>query len=161
MKNILKLFLVISVLLMGITAVMSAQYTKFSKSFIRNFKDCDMYEETDESYFQGQNFKNTRKIFGWKNGFCRYQETFSSSSGTYKINCSFSDVQLDELYSAMKSKSRKVETYNLELFSPQTDDKTGKTNYVKSGSTIIKGNKAYVIWAKYQNNPYFCIPEKL
>ncbi len=160
-KNIILLISAILIISLGITSVFSAQYSKFTRNFIKNFKDCDQYEETTSNQFQGQTFTSTKKIIGWRNGFCRYQEVLSSAAGKYRIDCSFSDVQLDELYEAMKSRYKKTETFNLELFSPQKDEKTGKTTYVKSGSTIIKGNKAYVIWAKYQNNPYFCVPEKL
>ena len=148
-------------LCLGVTCVFAAQYTKFSRQFIKNFKDCDSYEETITTNFQGSNFTTFRKIIGWRNGFCRYQEVISSAEGKYKLNCMFTDVQLDELYNSMKNKSKKTETYNLELFSTKVDEKTGKTDYVKTGSTVIKGNKAYIVWAKYQNNPYFCTPEKL
>ncbi len=61
----------------------------------------------------------------------------------------------------MKSRSNEPETYGLETFVEQIDEKTGKSKFVSNGITTIKGNKAYITWAKYQNNPYFCKPEKL
>ena len=160
-KNLSVFLALIIVFATSITCVFAAQYTKFSRSFIKNFKDCDSYEETITSNFQGSNFTTNRKIIGWKNGFCRYQEVISSNDGKYKLNCMFTDVQLDELYNSMRNKSRKTEAYTLDLFSEKTDEKTGKKTYVKSGTTVIKGNKAYIVWAKYQNNPYFCEVTKL
>lgn len=61
----------------------------------------------------------------------------------------------------MKDKSKTPESYELEMFGEQKDPKTGKIKYIKTGTTTIKGNKAYITWAKYQNNPYFCKPQKL
>ena len=136
--------------------VYAAEITKFSSKFVKHFKDCDLYEETVNSEFQGQTFTTKRSIQGWRNGFCRYQETVSSKDAKYQINCGFSDLQVDDLYESMKDRSKKVERYNLDLFAPKVDQKTGETKYVKDGSTVIKGNKAYITWAKYQNNPYFC-----
>lgn len=140
--------------------VYSAESTKFSRNFTKNFKDCDSYKETTTSNFEGQNFTTTREIKGWRNGFCRYQETVSSSTSKYQINCNFNDMQVEELYEAMKSRSRKVERQNIDLFSEVTD-KNGQKRFVQSGSTIVKGNKGYVLWTKYQNNPYFCSVKKL
>ena len=59
----------------GITNVLASEYTKFSSTFIKKFKDCDYYEETTNSEFEGNAFSTNRKIIGWKNGFCKYQET--------------------------------------------------------------------------------------
>lgn len=139
----------------------AAIYTKFSNDFIKNFKDCDNYSETVSSEFEGEKFTTDRTIQGWRNGFCRYQEVIKSSKGAYKLECSFSNIQVDELYSAMKSRSKEPEKYELELFAPQKDEKTGQTKYVSAGTQTIKGNKAYIVWAKYQNNPYFCKPTKI
>lgn len=144
----------------GLTCVFAATYTKFSSKFIKNFEDCDKYEETVTSEFEGKTFTTNRKLMGWKNGFCKYQETISSSDGKYQLNCSFTNIQVEELYLAMKSRSKEVEKYDLERFAPQTDE-NGKTKYVSMGTQTIKGNKAYIAWAKYQNNPYFCKPQKL
>ena len=47
-----------------------------------------------------------------------------------------------------------------EKFAEQPDAK-GSNKYKVVGSTVIKGNKAFITWAKYQNNPYFCRPEKI
>ena len=136
-------------------------YSKFSSKFKKNFKDCDKYEETTTSEFQGATFTTNRKIKGWRNTFCQYEETVSSVTGSYKLTCGFSSVQVDELYESMKSRSKELIKYELDTFVEQKDPKTGKSKYVKAGSTTIKGDKAYVAWAKYQNNPYFCRPEKL
>lgn len=159
-----KSFILMLTLLMvagaGITCVFAAEYTKFSRKFVKNFKDCDSYTETTTSEFEGKTFTTTRIIQGWRNGFCRYQETMASSDGKYQVNCNFSNVQVDELYEAMRDKSKDAENYNLELFR-EDKDSNGKVKYVRAGSTVIKGNKAYIAWAKYQNNPYFCKPTKL
>jgi len=145
----------------GISCVFAAEYTKFSKSFINKFEDCDPYEETENSQFEGEAFTTHRQIIGWRNGFCQYRETVSSKDGKYQLNCSFPSIQVDELYNAMKSKDKEPERFELELFGQQTDAKTGKVKYVVAGTQTIKGNKAYIVWTKYQNNPYFCTPKKL
>ena len=76
------------------------------------------------------------------------------------MNCSFSNLQVDELYESMKDRAKEPQKYDLDIFSEQTDKK-GQTKYVVVGSQTIKGNKAYITWAKYQNNPYFCKPQKI
>lgn len=156
---------VITITLLLITVVsftyaFAAEYSKFTSKFIKNFKDCESYEETTTSEFEGKNFSSSRKILGWRNGFCKYQETISSSDGKFQVNCAFSPVQVDELYNAMKNRSKDTELFELETFI-QEKDANGKIKYRSNGSTTIKGNKAYITWAKYQNNPYFCKPQKL
>lgn len=136
-------------------------YSKYSSKFKKNFKDCDKYEETINSEYQGETFTTQRKIKGWRNSFCQYEETIASAKGAYKLTCGFSNVQVDELYESMKSKSKELKRYELDTFVEQTDPKTGKVKFVKSGTTTIKGDKAYVAWAKYMNNPYFCRPQKI
>ena len=158
MKKILTLTLAF---LIGASTVFAAEYTKFSRKFIRHIKDCDAYEETITSQYEDATFKTTRKIHGWKNGFCRYTETITSVNGAYKLDCGFTEMQLDDLYEAMKNRSKKAEKYTLDIFVEKTDPKTGATEYVKDGTTEIKGNKAYIVWAKYQNNPFLCKPSEI
>lgn len=148
------------VLVAGMSCVFAAEYTKFSSKFIKHFKDCDYYEESMVSEFEGKQFTTNRKIIGWRNGFCKYEETIKSPEDEYQLNCSFSNIQVDELYNSMRNKSKDPETYELEMFAEQKDKK-GQTKYVVVGSQTIKGNKAYITWAKYQNNPYFCKPQKI
>jgi hypothetical protein len=148
-------------MLTGISCVFASEVTKFSRGFIKHFKDCDVYEETVTSTFEDEEFKSQRKILGWKNGVCRYTETITSKSGGYRLNCNFPEIQVDELYDAMRNRSKTPERFNLEIFTPEVDPKTGETVYVTKGTTLIKGNKAYIAWAKYQNNPYFCKAEKI
>ena len=133
----------------------AATYTKFSSKFIKHFEDCDKYEETVSSEFEGREFSTTRRIIGWKNGACKYQEIVSDSNGNYQLDCSFPSVQLDELYTSMKDRSKSVEQYELQLYGEQKNAK-GPNKYAVVGSTLIRGNKAYITWARYQNNPYFC-----
>ena len=87
-------------LILGST-VMASEYTKFSRKFIRHIKDCDAYEETVTSKYEDMTFNTTRKITGWKNGFCRYSETITSEVGAYNLDCRFTDIQLDDLYEAI------------------------------------------------------------
>ena len=158
MKKILTIIMIFSICA---TYASAAQAVKFSKKFIKNFKDCDAYSETTTSEFEGQTFTTTRKIIGWGNGMCKYQTIISSKTDKYLLDCSFSDIQLDEIYNAMKKHPNKIERASIDLFSPQKDPKTGEIKYNKAGNTIIKGNKGYIVWSKYENNPYFCKPSKL
>lgn len=144
-----------------ITCAFAAEYTKFSSKFVKKFQDCDPYEETTTSEFEGKNFTTTRKIIGWRNGACRYQEVVASGKDKYLIDCTFPNLQVDELYAAMKDRSKEVEKFELEIFGEQKDPKTGKVKYSVAGTQTIKGNKAYIVWTRYQNNPYFCKPQKL
>ncbi len=144
----------------GLSCVFAAEYAKFSKGFINNFKDCDAYEETTVSEYQGETFTTTRKIIGWRNGMCKYEETIKSKDSRYKLNCTLPSIQVDEIYEAMKDKSKEAKRYELETFI-ETKEKNGATKYVSVGTQTIKGNKAYIVWTKYQNNPYFCKPQKL
>lgn len=156
-----KIFSTILTLLIFASTVFAADYTKFSRKFIKHIKDCDSYEETITSQYEDTSFKTVRKIQGWKNGLCKYSETITSAQGAYKLDCGFNEVQLDDLYEAMKDRSKKAEKYTLDLYAERTNPKTGAIEYVKNGSTEIKGNKAYIIWAKYQNNPYLCRPTQI
>lgn len=135
--------------------------SKFSSKFRKNFKDCDKYEETVTSFSEGEEYSFNRKIKGWRNGYCQYEETVTSAKGTYKISCNLSHLQMDDLSAAMKDRSKNLEKYELDLYFEQPDAKTGKVKYVKGGRTTIKGNKAFIAWARIQNNPYFCKPEQL
>ena len=151
------IFIVMSVF----CTVFAANNTKFSSRFVKNFKDCDNYTETITSEFENRSFTTTRHILGWRNGMCRYEETIASPTDSYKLSCNFSAIQVEELYNAMKSKYNSIEKYDLETFAEQRDEKTGQVKYVTNAVQTIKGNKAYITWAKYQNNPYFCKPQKL
>lgn len=157
------LIAIVSAFILGsvFSVVYAEKYTKFSSKFIKNFKDCDKYEENITSTFEDQTFNTNRKIYGWRNGYCRYEEIIKSPKDEYKLTCDLSAMQVDELYEAMKDKSRKTEKYELEVYATRIDEKTGKqTPYVSSTQTI-NGNKAYIVWARIQNNPYFCTPTKL
>lgn len=145
----------------SLTCVYAVEITKFSKSFQKAFKDCDRYEETVNSEFEGRQFSTNRKIKGWRNGFCDYQEIISSGNEKYQLNCGFTGVQVDELTEAMKDRSRDIIKHELDVFTEQVDPKKGEIRYVVAGTTTIKGNKAFVTWAKYQNNPYFCRRKKI
>lgn len=145
----------------SISYVMAAEYVKYSSHFIKKFKNCDAYVEDVSSTYDSDVFNEKREIIGWKNGFCHYRSTIKSSKSGYLLDCMFSDVQVDELYKAMKSSYKTVEEYSLDILVPAKDPKTGQTSYKKIGATPIKGNKAYIVWTKYQNNPYFCRPQKI
>ena len=159
MKKITILSLILTIV--SATCVCASEYTKFSKKFIKHFKDCDAYEETVVSEFEDNSFTTVRKIHGWKGGVCRYSEVITSKNESYRLNCAFAEIHVDDLYEAMKDRSNKAERYDLEVFKSKIDPKTKETYYVQAGSTPIKGNKAYITWAKYQNNPYICRSEKI
>jgi hypothetical protein len=116
---------VLMLALMIVGGIVSAsEYTKFSRKFIRHIKDCDSYEETVTSQYEDMSFKTSRKIHGWKNGFCKYTETITSAQGAYKLDCGFTDVQLDDLYEAMKDRSKKADKYTLDIYVEKNNPKT-------------------------------------
>ena len=49
----------------ALTCAFAAEYTKFSSKFKKSFQDCDPYEETTTSEFEGETFTSSRKIIGW------------------------------------------------------------------------------------------------
>ena len=162
MKKFLAITLGATVVASSVMCAFAADnISKFSSKFRKNFKDCDKYEETVTTFSEGEEYKFERSIKGWRNGYCIYEEVVSSASGAYNVSCKLSHLQLDDLSDAMKSRSKELEKHELDLYFEQTDPKTGKPKYVKGGSTTIKGNRAYIAWAKVQNNPYFCKAEKL
>ncbi len=164
MKKFTLLAVFVTMLVIFVTAAVNAadNYSKFSSAFKKNFKDCDKYQETVNSEYEGENFTSERSIQGWRNGFCRYEEIISSKNGAYKVSCAFSNVQVDELYLAMKSRSKELIKHELDIFVEDPEAKQGKqAKYIKSGTITIKGDLPYITWAKYQNNPYFCKPEKI
>ena len=161
MKKIAILSIITTIALGSLFAVaIGEQNTKFSYKFKKHFKDCDSYEETITSEYENQKFTTQRKIMGWRNGICRYEEIITSPKDQYKLTCRLTSIQVDALYDAMKSHSRKAEKDELEIFA-QKKDKSGELRYEVMGTQTIKGNKAYIAWAKIQNNPYFCTPQKL
>ena len=93
-KHSLLLILIIAVVA-GIACVYAATETKFSSKFTKHFKDCDSYQETIESEYEGNSFTTQRKIIGWSNGYCRYEEIVKHAGDAYKINCNFSEIQLN------------------------------------------------------------------
>lgn len=147
-------------LILGFSIVKASEYAVFSHGFIKNFKDCDKFEETTNSTYNGDSFTEKSEILGWENGFCHYRTTIVSKDTGYRLECMFSDIQVEELYNAMRDKSRTVSEYKMDLFKP-VDSNDGEITYKKAADTIIKGNKGYIAWTKYQNNPYFCRPYKL
>ncbi len=162
MKKFYQSLLILTVLtIVGGLCAYAAEITKFSSKFVKHFKDCERYEETVNSEFEGKQFTTHRNIIGWKNGMCRYQETIASPTDKYRLNCRFTTVQVDDLYKAMIAKGKDIEKYELDVYGEQTDPKTNKKEYKILSTTTISGNKAYIAWAKVQNNPYFCMPEKL
>lgn len=162
MKKFLAITLGATVVISSVLCAYAADnISKFSSKFRKNFKDCDKYEETVTALSEGEEYKFERKIKGWRNGYCQYEELVSSVNGAYNISCKLSHLQLDDLSAAMQSRSKELEKHELDLFFEQKDPKTGKIKYVKGGTTTIKGNKAYIAWAKIQNNPYFCKAEKI
>ncbi len=160
MKKTILISVISTVIASSLFLVATAErYTKFSSKFVKNFKDCDRYEETVKSEFEAQSFTTNRKIIGWRNGFCLYEEVITSPKDQYKLSCRLTSFQVDELYNAMKTRSRKAESAEMEIFAPQ-ETKDGSTKYTVIGTETIKGNKAYLSCAKIQNNPYFCRPVK-
>ena len=147
--------------LSSLGCVFAATYTKFSPKFIKNFQDCDKYQESVVSEFEGKQFTTNRKILGWRNGMCKYQEVVSSPTDKYQIDCNFTAIQVEDLYNSMKDRSKEPITYELDNYAEVKNAKPNENKYVVVGSTTIKGNKAYITWAKYENNPYFCKPTKL
>ena len=63
-KTVILLTLLVAVAA-GLTCVWAAEYTKFSSKFVKNFKDCDAYQETTtEKFLAGEMvFVNIRKQF--------------------------------------------------------------------------------------------------
>lgn len=155
------LIILLLTVVFGITCVYAAEYSKFSRKFIKAMGNCDKYNETTESEFEGGKFTTSREILGWRNSFCLYRETWTTKDAKYQLDCTFTPFQIEDLYDSMKSRSKEVIRFDLDLFADQIDPKTGKTKYVNAGTTTISGNKAFVTWAKYQNNPYFCSRKKL
>lgn len=139
----------------------ASQKSKFSRKFIKNMKKCSSYEETTSSMYENTKFSSNKKIIGWQNGFCRYQETISSADSAYFLDCGFSQEQVKDLYEAMRDKSSEVETVIIPLYEAKKNAKTGEISYSKAGSTPVKGDRAYRLWAELQNNPYLCRPTKL
>lgn len=162
MKKFTSLFMaIIFSCVVGSTVAFAATHSSYSSAFKKNFKDCDMYTETFSTDHRGEPFNITRKIIGWRNGFCRYEELYERKEDSYKLNCSLSDVQVEELTEAMKNRSKELEKQEIEMFAEVKDPKTGIIKYETVGFTQVKGTKASNAWAKYLNNPYFCRPEKI
>ena len=161
MKKTVVIFSILALFFGCMSYVAASEYIKFSSRFIKHFKDCDAYKEEVSSEYDSKEFIEKREIVGWKNGFCHYRTTMKTNNSSYMLDCMFSDVQVNEIYKAMKSSYKSVEEYNLDILVPNKDAKSGGVEFKKIGVTPIRGNKAYIVWSKYQNNPYFCRPQKL
>ena len=158
MKKII--FAVIGCAFISACAVAAIQDIKFSRDFIKNFKNCDKYSETATVEIEGKTYTEERNIAGISNGLCNYKVTVSDAENKYLYDCWFSDYQVEELYNAMRTRSKKGQQENIDIFTLVTDKK-GRTNYRVAGKTTVSGTKSYVTWAKYRSNPYFCYPKKL
>ncbi len=157
MKRYVALMLILFV---GAASVLAAQKSMYSRQFMNNFKDCTPYSETVNSSYDGKSYIENREIVGWNNGMCFYRISLSTNNDKYEYDCVFSNLQMEELYNAMKSRSKENERYSIDLFTPYENQKNGEIYYKKTGYSTISGSKAYVTWVKYQSNPYFCRPRK-
>ena len=79
MKKSTVLGLVLTVIFTSVfSCALAATYTKFSNKFVKNFQDCDKYEETITSEFENQTFTTTRKILGWKTSAMVFEEALAA-----------------------------------------------------------------------------------
>ena len=78
MKKFLAITLGATVVISSVLCAYAADnISKFSSKFRKNFKDCDKYEETVTALSEGEEYKFERKIKGWRNGYCQYEEVVS------------------------------------------------------------------------------------
>ena len=116
MSNLNKILAFLILVGFGLSCAYAVEVSTFSKGFKKAFKDCDRYEETINSEFEGRKFTTKRNIQGWRNGFCNYQEVVSTGNEVYQINCGFTNVQVDELSEAMNSRSKEIIRHDLDIF---------------------------------------------
>ena len=151
----------IIVICAGLTYVFAAESTKFTSAFIKNFRNCHNFEETTQYTSEGQTFKTIRKINGWVDGACQYSETIYSQNEAYNLDCYFPEIQVEEIYDSMKNKSKEQEEFLLNVYGKKKDPRTGKESFAVINQINITGTKAEITWAKYENDPYVCTPQKI
>ena len=110
--------------------------------YINAIRNCSSYSESGTVQNDGMNATSTKKILGWSNNRCVYQETVKYSGVTANINCRFTKPQLQELSSVM-------DAYNLTLkYSGEEVD--------VSSVSAVQNNPVVKAWSKYLQNPDVC-----
>ena len=117
-KTVILLTLLVAVAA-GLTCVWAAEYTKFSSNLLKILKIVMLIKKQQPSSLRVKHSLQTEKFLAGEMVFCKYQETISSTDGKYQLNCSFSSIQVDELYESMKNRSKEPERYDLEMFAEE------------------------------------------
>ena len=92
-----KLFIFGLISILCLCSAYALDNVTYSIKFANKLKNCEQYEDTINSEYNGRTFTTVQKIIGKRGEACYYQETMSSGSEKYRLDCMFSQLQTEEL----------------------------------------------------------------
>ena len=114
-----------------------------SSKFINALQNCSSsYSESGSFTTDGTTVNSSKRILGWQNGKCVYQEKVKFSDMNSCVTCRFSKSQLSELASVMRS-WEVVQSYSAE-----------EVDYSKSAN--VQNNPVVKVWNKYLQDSSVC-----
>ena len=114
-----------------------------SSNFVNALKTCSTsYSESGSFTTEGMNVTSTKKILGWENDRCVYQETVNFSGMNTCLTCKLAKSQIDELVSVMQA-YEVVQKYSNE------DIDTSKLS-------AVQDNPVVKVWNKYLQDSSTC-----
>lgn len=110
--------------------------------FINALKNCSSFSESGTVNTEGVNVTSHKKILGWENDKCVYQETVQFSGINSCITCKFTKSQINELVSVMQA-------YDIvQKYSPEKVD--------TSSVSAVQNNPVVKAWNKYIQDNSVC-----
>ena len=110
-------------------------------AFTEHLKDCSSYSSSGTVNTEGVQAHSTKRILGWQNGKCSYEERINLMGLNSIVSCELSRPQINEIVSVTNAYSV-VSKYS---DSPDT-----------SNLDSAKSNPVSQVWLKYLNNPSVC-----
>lgn len=111
-----KLFLVVFIFIVSTTIAKG----NTDDRFVQAFSTCSAYSENGSLKADGMDVTSTKKIIGWQNGKCVYQEKINFMETQGNVVCRFTQQQVNEITEVMnaynviqKYSKEKLDTSNL------------------------------------------------
>lgn len=138
----MKKYLIFAFLLLLANSIVIAEEIISSK-FVMALANCSTnYSESGSFTTDGMNVTSSKKILGWENNKCVYQEKIKFSDVNSCVTCKLSKNQISELVSVMRS-YEVVQKYSNE-----------QIDFSKSAN--VQNNPVVKVWNKYLQDSETC-----
>lgn len=114
----------------------------FSDEFVEAFGSCKAFNDSGNFTTENMNVTSSKRIYGYNNNLCKYEESIKMGETKAKVSCNFSKAQIDEITEVMKA-------YNLvQKYSDEQLDTSSLDN--------VKNNPVFKVWSKYLQDENVC-----